>query len=566
MRIFICDFYRRVCSRLCFVILFTVYSIPSLNASQISNDTTDVLKKGTFLIEQKQFESAKILFLNALKNTPNNAKFHLGHALSEMGLGHDNRAVTSFNTALSLDSSLSEAYRGLGLIFLRSMQFENAAQHFKQTLRLNPDDIETHLWLSEAQMHTQRYQASRQHYEIALSLMKEKLHAHPDSLQLYQTLIEAYLLSGKWNNAIKLTDELKKFDTLRAEQLYQRIVSSRQKHDQQIAFLKHAYQNQRNKPSKAALAFRLGVAYMSVQHYENALTWLERSLSFDPSNTKALNALAVVYLHFKQPQKAIDVLKPILSGLNVSEIVFLNLGHAYLRTKEFNKAISMFQQAIEKNPSVADAYYGLAMAYLSLETNMKTKALVYASLQINLNGELKQISSEKNQTENRYQNIIETLKHAVSIRPDFTEAQFALGMAYLEIRLYAKAIEAFRMSARFKPKEAEYILGLGVAYKKMGHIETAEMHLQKAIHLNPGLAAAHQHLGGIYLSEYNYPEAIKSFMNAKTIQPKDVATIFLLAKLYHITGQKLLFQQMVDELNEINPSLVNRLKKHLKLK
>ena len=561
-------FYSIVRSTISIIIFFLLINHPSLNASPVSIDSLDAFQKGHRLLEKKQYHASQKFFAEALSFSPNDANLHLGLGLSEMGLARDKQAINSLLTAIKLDSTLSAAYNGLGLIYLRSMQFKKASNYFEQALRLNPDDLETHLWLAEAQMSSQRYQPALQHFEIALSLMEEKVQQFPDSTKLHKTLIEAYILSGKWEKALKQYDVLNTLDPNLAETMYQRIINDRNARDSQLAFLKQTFNVRKNRKARAALAFKIGIAYLSIQNFEKAQNWLEKSLRLDSLKSNSLNALAIVYLNLEQPDKAIDLLKKAALISPENEMILLNLGHAYYQNDRYQPAIVYFQKAIERNQNLANAYYGLAMAYYSLETNMKVLAIVHSDM--SYSNELNQPSISTfpikgMQKEKRYQNIIQSLRKAASLRPDLYQAQFALGMAYMEIKFYAKAIEAFNMSVRFNPKEGQYHLGLGIAYQSMGYTETAKTHIEKAIGLNPGLAVAHEHLGGIYISLNNFPEAIKSFLNAKTIAPKNASLYVILTKLYIRTGQKILAQKTAEQLAKLNPILYKKLKRDLRL-
>jgi len=550
------------------LILLFYSSIPKLNASQISDTPSDVLMKGQPLIEKKLFGESRMLFLQALKKFPDHAELHLGYAISEMGLSHDKQAIEAFKLALNLDSTLTKAYTGLGLIYLRSMQFKKASDYLEQALKLNPDDIESHLWIAEAQMNNQHFQSSLQHYGIALSLMEERVQQFPDSTQLRQTLIDAYIKSGKWENALTEYEALKLLNPALAEVMYNQIIQARNSHDEQLAYLKQTFNSQKKRTIKASLAFKIGLAYLSVQDFEKAKFWLYESYKQDSQQPHTLNALAIVHLNLEQPQEAIKLLEAATENSPDNEMILLNLGHAYLKAEQYNKAITYFQKAIEANQNLANAYYGLAMAYYSLETNMKTLAIVHSKITYSTEfteQPFSSISSLTTQKEKRFENIIQSLKKAVALRPDFYQAQFALGMAYIEIQLYAKAVEAFNMSIRFNPKNAEFFLGRGVAYKSLGYLETAKLNIKIAIGLEPGLAVAHEHLGGIYISENNFPEAIKSFLNAKTIAPKNVSTYVILTRLYLRTGQKILAQKTVEEIADLNPMLYKKLKRDLRL-
>ncbi|MCX8012313.1 MAG: tetratricopeptide repeat protein, partial [Desulfobacterota bacterium] len=110
-------------------------------------------------------------------------------------------------------------------------------------------------------------------------------------------------------------------------------------------------------------------------------------------------------------------------------------GLFYLLQDEYDKALSYFKKAAEKNPTYSEAYFYIGYCY----------------------GKLGRLTEE-----------IEAYKQAIRIKPDLAEAHCGLGVAYYKLGRPTEAIEAFKQAIRIKPDYAEAHYNLGVAYAELG--------------------------------------------------------------------------------------------------
>ena len=110
-------------------------------------------------------------------------------------------------------------------------------------------------------------------------------------------------------------------------------------------------------------------------------------------------------------------------------------GLVFLWTEDYEKALSYFEKAVEKNPHHAYAYFFIG---------------------------------DCNHRLGRYTEAIEAYKQAIRIKPDYAETHYNLGLAYDKLGRYTEAIEAYKQAIRIKPDYAEAHFGLGVVYLVVG--------------------------------------------------------------------------------------------------
>jgi len=71
--------------------------------------------------------------------------------------------------------------------------------------------------------------------------------------------------------------------------------------------------------------------------------------------------------------------------------------------------------------------------------------------------------------------VAKKLQDALTFKPDFPEARFNLGMAYLQANDQEGAIEQFESIVQAHPEQVEARVALGIAYERLGRINDAEL-------------------------------------------------------------------------------------------
>lgn len=90
---------------------------------------------------------------------------------------------------------------------------------------------------------------------------------------------------------------------------------------------------------------------------------------------------------------------------------------------------------------------------------------------------------------------IELCKQVIDKNPNSYEAHLDIGMAYVELGLYPKAIEAYNQAILVKPYFAQAYCGIGVAYEKLDRYEDAIVAYKRAIEIYPNFVWARHNLG-----------------------------------------------------------------------
>ena len=120
------------------------------------------------------------------------------------------------------------------------------------------------------------------------------------------------------------------------------------------------------------------------------------------------------------------------------------------------------------------------------------------------------------------------LERAISIYPNFLEAQLLLGTAFMETRDWSKAEVALRRAVEINPKTAQPYIALGEVCRQQARYQDAEKVLLEGLKLDERAWQAHFTLGRVYLALNDLAKAGAAAGHALQLKP-DLAEGYLLA-------------------------------------
>src|SRR5581483_3577580 len=120
------------------------------------------------------------------------------------------------------------------------------------------------------------------------------------------------------------------------------------------------------------------------------------------------------------------------------------------------------------------------------------------------------------------------LEKAISIYPDFVEAQLLLGTAWMDAQKWEKAEQALRRVLEINPKAAQALFALGEVYLRQERYAEAEKSLQEGLRLESNSWHGHFTLGRVYYGKGDLAKAGPEAGRAIQLKP-DYADAHLLA-------------------------------------
>ncbi len=174
-------------------------------------------------------------------------------------------------------------------------------------------------------------------------------------------------------------------------------------------------------PSNPVIRNVLGVAYLEKGMIRQAINQFEKALYLDPNYAEVHNNLGTALLREQRVKEAIAEFNKALENpmYPTPHFVHYNLGQAYFKLKEFEKARENFLEAVKLSPAYSLAYHGLGLAWKATG-NMEEAA--------------------------------EALKKAIEHAPKFVQAHYDLGEVLVELKQTSLAVLAFKEVIRLVPE------------------------------------------------------------------------------------------------------------------
>ncbi|MGE0886217.1 MAG: tetratricopeptide repeat protein [Blastocatellales bacterium] len=310
-------------------------------------------------------------------------------------------------------------------------KLEEAAAEYRTVLKSKPDYMEAHANLGVVLARLGKYEEAVASYEAALKLS-------PHMAPLLFNLGVAHYRVGKFAKAIECFDKLlqQKPDFVQARQLY-------------------------------------GLSLSALGRDEEVLRQLEPTLDAAPPDPAVLYSLGLAYLRLGKPglRATLERLAAIPAGLPALHLL---QGQAFLRDRDYDRALEELQAAAKLNADLPRLYFSLGLSHFMLGQNneaiaafenevrrnpLDTPSLYYLAEAYEKNGNLKDA-----------RRWVET---ALKIDPQLPEANGLFGKILFKQGKADEAVKPLEFAAAKKSDDHELRYTLARVYQQLGRREDA---------------------------------------------------------------------------------------------
>ena len=132
---------------------------------------------------------------------------------------------------------------------------------------------------------------------------------------------------------------------------------------------------------------------------------------------------------------------------------------------------------------------------------------------------------------------IKDYEKAVTLKPDYAEAYYNLGITFRELGQLEAALKSYEKALAIKHEYPEAHNNLGSVLLDLGSLDSATDHFEWALAFKPNYPEAHNNLGVVERKLEKLDKAIKSFNKAIDIQPNYVQAHSNLGNILQDIGQ-----------------------------
>ena len=232
----------------------------------------------------------------------------------------------------------------------------------------------------------------------------------------------------------------------------------------------------------------LANVYVKSNEDEKAIPYYEQIINFYPHDIEAMNSLGAIYRRIKKYQKSVEILKKAQNEQNTSSVNY-NLGFTFKEMGNYEDAIECFESVITENPDDVLTYNHLGSIYL-LQKN--------------------------------YEKSVNSFKHGLQVDQNHPILNYNLARCYAESKNYRDSIKYFEKALRTRPGWIEAVRDFSDVLVKCQKNSSAQELVERTIKMHPQNADLLCILGNIFLSQFDYDNAVKTFEKAEEIEPNDI--------------------------------------------
>lgn len=273
-------------------------------------------------------------------------------------------------------------------------------------------------------------------------------------------------------------------------------------------------------PFSSILFLKKADLLIASRKYNEALQILEKAELYDRTDINIYILKTDAYLALDMQEKAVALLEEALHEFHGEEQIELlfELTDVYDDYEEFEKVYDCLKLILEQDPNNEEALYKICFwtdftgrseesirLHLNIINHFPYNELAWFNLGAAYQG-LK-----------LYEKAIDAYKYAIAIDEKFDYAYRNMGDAYLRLRKYKEAIEVLEKVLELSRPEDLIYEAIAHCFHKLGNFAQARFNYRKASHLNPDDSKLYYKMALTYINEQQYPSAIKQLEAALRI-------------------------------------------------
>ncbi|HSA59796.1 MAG TPA: tetratricopeptide repeat protein [bacterium] len=362
---------------------------------------------------------------------------------------------------------------------------KKAEEDVRQSLAFDPDDRDANVLLGKICQ-------SQDRRAEAISAYKKALRPDPvlpPSEEANVLLIETYVADKQPGAALSLTQSWQRQDADNVLPVFYE------------AWL---YQNFIKNAAKAVAAY-------------------ERVIEIDPSNVKALSALAEIYVERKDEKKALETFGRLESLAPGDANLKLKTAIIYYEQKQYDRAVEKFRDVLREYPGDERIIYYMGVIEENLKHDDEARAefekiLPASTFYKDARLHMAFLKLRKGDAAGAQEIMEDAIRRKPAVGPFYEY----LAEIHRDRGEYGPAIDVLRRGLKKSPEKESLWYNLGMAYDKAGRFPDMVSAMREVLKLNPQNASALNYLGYSYADRgENLDEALELLKKAVALKPGD---------------------------------------------
>ncbi len=265
-------------------------------------------------------------------------------------------------------------------------------------------------------------------------------------------------------------------------------------------------------PFSSQLLIKKADLLIAAREYRQALEMLEQASLFESKNINIYILKTDAYLALDEQDKAVEILEEALHlfrGEEKTDLLF-ELADVYDDYEDFDKVFDCLCIILKQEPTNEEALYKICFWTDFTGRNEESIRLHHRIIEDYPYNELAWFNiGSAYQGLKLYEKAIDAYKYAVVIDEKFDYAYRNMGDAYMRLRKYKDAIETLEKVLELTRPEEVIFEAIGYCYHRLGKFAQARFNYRKASHMNPDDSKLYYKIALTYISEQQWNSALK---------------------------------------------------------
>ncbi|TXI34214.1 MAG: tetratricopeptide repeat protein [Niabella sp.] len=301
------------------------------------------------------------------------------------------------------------------------------------------------------------------------------------------------------------------------EESFEKLIEHFELKEQYIKALQVAVIASEQYPYSSTFIIKKADLLLNRQSYEDALALLEQASVLDHNNIDIYILKTEALLALDRQEAAVNLLNEALDHFTGEEKVELlfELSDVYDDYEDFDKVFDCLKEILIQDPQNGEALYkicfwtdytGRNAESIELHKNIIDEFPYNELAWFNLGTAFQGIKL--------YEKAIDAYKYALVIDEKMDYAYRNIGDAYIRLRRYKDAIENLEKVIELSKPEDVIYEAIGYCYEKMKNFAQARFYYRKASHLNQDVNYLTYKIANTYYKEEKYVQCIKLLESA----------------------------------------------------
>ena len=259
--------------------------------------------------------------------------------------------------------------------------------------------------------------------------------------------------------------------------------------------------------------FYLANCYEKLGDFISAKNAYKKVIELRPEYMEAYKSLCVVLLKRNEIEETLNYAQK-ANEIDKDDYIYdFIIGTAYMKCKEFDKALPPLQNALEKNPKNIGTLNSLGTCYMATNNSAKAISTYEKALEIEPNAPMAYYNiGSAYQIQQNHKMAIEYLKKAVNLEEDESFLT-ALAMSEVKIGDYENALKHYKQVSLLCPSKENYKYNIITCYEALGEYQIAIKMLEEIVYVNPKFILPAQKLAGLYIKTNQLVKAKEIYDN-----------------------------------------------------